>query len=57
MTSEEAMAERLRLWVALKPLLVRSLGYIGAAEWLEFAAAWMRAEERRRANAVTELRP
>lgn len=57
MTSEEAIAERSRLWAALKPLLIRSLGYVGSAEWLEFAAAWMRAEERRRANAVTELRP
>jgi hypothetical protein len=49
MTSELA-----RLWWALKPLLIRSLGREGAAHWLDFAAAQMRIEARRD---VIELRP
>ena len=38
MTNAEASRERTRLWSALKPLLRRSLGARGAAEWLAFAA-------------------
>jgi hypothetical protein len=41
MTSEQASRERERLWRELKPLLVRSLGREGAAEWLAFAAEQM----------------
>jgi hypothetical protein len=38
MTNAEASRERVRLWGELKPLLRRSLGARGAAEWLAFAA-------------------
>jgi hypothetical protein len=38
MTNAEASRERTRLWSQLKPLLRRSLGARGAAEWLAFAA-------------------
>lgn len=38
MTPIEASRERTRLWSELKPLLRRSLGARGAAEWLAFAA-------------------
>jgi hypothetical protein len=38
MTNAEASRERTRLWSELKPLLRRSLGSRGAAEWLAFAA-------------------
>lgn len=39
--------ERERLWAELKPLLVRSLGREGAAEWLAFAAEQMLREAQR----------
>lgn len=38
MTNAEASAARTRLWSELKPLLRRTLGARGAAEWLAFAA-------------------
>lgn len=38
MTADEAARERSRLWAELKPLLRRSLGARGAADWLAFAA-------------------
>lgn len=47
MTSEEASRERMRLWNELRPLLVRGLGYEGAAEWLLFASAQMRTAAKR----------
>jgi len=39
LTAEQAARERAHLWAELKPLLRRSLGARGAAEWLAFAAA------------------
>ena len=47
MTSEQASRERERLWRELKPLLVRSLGRDGAAEWVAWAAEQMRLEASR----------
>lgn len=47
MTADEASRERVRLWAALKPLLVRSLGAEGAAEWLAFAAKQVSLEAQR----------
>lgn len=38
MSTIEASRERTRLWSELKPLLRKSLGARGAAEWLAFAA-------------------
>jgi hypothetical protein len=38
MTYAEASRERTRLWSELKPLLRRTLGVRGAADWLAFAA-------------------
>lgn len=38
MTADQASRERERLWRELKPLLKRSLGPAGAAEWMRFAA-------------------
>lgn len=37
--TETEFAERLRLWRALKPLLIRSLGDEGSARWMRCAAA------------------
>ncbi len=47
MTSEQASRERERLWRELKPLLIRSLGREGAAEWLTFAGKQMSIEAQR----------
>lgn len=38
MNAAQASLERERLWRELKPLLKRSLGVAGAAEWMRFAA-------------------
>lgn len=54
MTANEAAAERARLWAALKPLLVRSLGREGAAEWLAFAAQQMNLEAQREVLATPQ---
>lgn len=54
MNATEASRERSRLWSELKPLLVRSLGRDGAAEWLAFAAIQMRKDADRN---VIELKP
>ncbi len=55
MTSEQAIAERTRLWRELKPLLRRSLGPRGAAEWLAFAAEQERMYAARVESMVIEL--
>lgn len=47
MTHDQASRERERLWRELKPLLIRSLGRQGAAEWLSFAGAQMSREAER----------
>lgn len=55
MTSEQAIAERTRLWSELKPLLRRSLGPRGAADWLAFAAEQERMYAARVESNVIEL--
>ena len=62
MNADQASRERERLWRELKPLLVRSLGYTGASEWLHFAGQQMGLEAQRVARPlevfpVTEFRP
>lgn len=52
MNADEASRERERLWRELKPLLVRSLGRVGAAEWLSFAGQQMAIEAKRVAQPV-----
>jgi len=47
MTNSEASKARAELWAKLKPLLIRSLGREGAADWLDHSAAVMRAEAKR----------
>lgn len=52
MNNEQASNERVRLWRELKPLLVRSLGYEGAAEWMHFAGNQLGIEARRKAQPI-----
>lgn len=57
MDAMEASKARQRLWADLKPLLIRSLGHEGAADWLLFAGQQMHLEAKRKANNVIELKP
>lgn len=62
MNAAQASLERERLWRELKPLLKRSLGPVGAAEWMRFAADQVELEARRQLQPievfpVTEFRP
>lgn len=52
-----ASKERARLWGELKPLLIRSLGREGAADWLEFAGRQMHVEAKRVRDNVIDLKP
>lgn len=47
MTNLEASKRRADLWAQLEPLLVRSLGAEGAADWLEFAGQQLRIKSKR----------
>lgn len=56
MDAMTASKERTRLWREMKPLLVRSLGRDGAADWLEYAGQQMRIDAQRSKRPI-ELKP
>lgn len=50
--TEAEFTERDRLWRALKPLLIRSLGDEGAARWMRCAAAQIEEDAPRRRRPI-----
>jgi len=57
MDAMTASKERARLWRELKPLLIRSLGRDGAADWMDFAGKQLRLESDRVKANVIDLKP
>jgi hypothetical protein len=57
MDAMTASKERARLWRELKPLLIRSLGREGAADWMDFAGKQLRIEAERIEANVIDLKP